>query len=105
MMGVRRHYWSELASRMPVLRPRGVCWLAHTVCVQNQEIVMTYTYREAVLNWLALGMLLAAWNASDDNQPPAAKPPARPDALRDYLHISVRAATRSAGVQRGFTVL
>ena len=61
---------------------------------------MSYTYREAVLNWLALGLLLAAWNASDDSVPVVAKPPVRPDALRNHLHISVRAATKVAGVQR-----
>jgi hypothetical protein len=30
------------------------------------EISVPYSYREAALNWLALGLLLAAWNASDD---------------------------------------
>ena len=50
--------------------------------------------REASLNWLALGLLLAAWNASDDAQEvPAAQ---RPDALRGYSSVSVRAATLHA---------
>ncbi len=66
---------------------------------------MSYIYREAALNWLALGLLLAAWNASDDTVPIATRPPARPDALRDYSHISVRTATRAAIAQRRFTVL
>jgi hypothetical protein len=47
--------------------------------------------REASLNWLALGLLLAAWNASDnDNE---SQPPRRPEALRGYSSVSVRAAT------------
>jgi hypothetical protein len=50
--------------------------------------------REASLNWLALGLLLAAWNASDDAQEvPAAQ---RPNALRGYSSVSVRAATLHA---------
>jgi hypothetical protein len=50
--------------------------------------------REASLNWLALGLLLAAWNASDDAQEvPAAR---RPTALRGYSSVSVRAATLHA---------
>jgi hypothetical protein len=48
--------------------------------------------REASLNWLALGMLLAAWNASDNQPAPSA--PRRPEALRGYAHVSVRAANR-----------
>ena len=50
--------------------------------------------REASLNWLALGLLLAAWNASEDAQevPPAQ----RPTALRGYSSVSVRAATLHA---------
>ena len=51
-------------------------------------------HREASLNWLALGLLLAAWNASDDG---AAAPSARrPAALRGYSSVSVRAATLHA---------
>jgi hypothetical protein len=52
--------------------------------------------REAALNWLALGLLLAAWNASDnapDNDAAAGKR-GRPDALRGYSYVSVRAANR-----------
>jgi hypothetical protein len=50
--------------------------------------------REASLNWLALGLLLAAWNATDDTQEvPAAQ---RPNALRGYSSVSVRAATLHA---------
>jgi hypothetical protein len=48
--------------------------------------------REAALNWLALGLLLAAWNASDDDAATSARH--RPDALRHYDYVSVRAANR-----------
>lgn len=49
--------------------------------------------REASLNWLALGLLLAAWNAVDDGGNPEQR---RPDSLRGYSYVSVRAALRSA---------
>ncbi len=48
-------------------------------------------HREASLNWLALGMLLAAWNASDNDGKVLAQ--RRPQALRGYSSVSVRAAT------------
>jgi hypothetical protein len=44
--------------------------------------------REASLNWLALGLLLAAWNASDND---AAGLRRRPETLRGYASVSVRA--------------
>jgi len=47
---------------------------------------------EATRNWLALGLLLAAWNASDDRAAANTKP--RPDALRGYACVSVRAVHR-----------
>ena len=47
-------------------------------------------HREATLNWLALGLLLAAWNASDDTGAIRA----RPQALRGYAPVTVRAAQR-----------
>ena len=47
--------------------------------------------REATLNWLAFGLLLAAWNTAGDD----GNPRARPDALRGYASVSVRAAHRS----------
>ena len=65
---------------------------------------MSYSYREAALNWLALGLLLAAWNASDDAGP-AGEMPQRPRELRGYAHVSVRAATRTAVIDRGFTIM
>jgi hypothetical protein len=61
--------------------------------------------REATFNWLALGLLLAAWNASDRDAPtsvlprPEAMRP-RPEALRGYSYVSVRAAQRLASVGR-----
>ena len=48
-------------------------------------------HREASLNWLALGLLLAAWNASDNGT--ATQVRRRPEALRGYSSVSVRAAT------------
>jgi hypothetical protein len=56
--------------------------------------------REASLNWLALGLLLAAWNASDNDASANAKLPHRPDALRGYSYVSVRAAQRVASIDR-----
>ena len=47
-------------------------------------------HREATLNWLALGMLLAAWNATDEDTPQLQR---RPETLRGYAYVSVRAAT------------
>jgi hypothetical protein len=49
--------------------------------------------QEASRNWLALGLLLAAWNAADriDRAGAAVR---RPDALRAYAQVSVRAAER-----------
>jgi hypothetical protein len=49
-------------------------------------------HREASLNWLAFGLLLAAWNAAGDDSSGARQ---RPDALRGYSSVSVRAAQRS----------
>lgn len=48
-------------------------------------------YGEASRNWLAFGLLLAAWNASDND---AARDVRRPEALRGYHYVSVRAAHR-----------
>ena len=50
--------------------------------------------REASLNWLALGLLLAAWNAVDDS----GSPRRRPDSLRAYSHVTVRTMTRIGSV-------
>jgi hypothetical protein len=61
--------------------------------------------REASLNWLALGLLLAAWNASDNDAPASVRPSPetlrpRPEALRGYSYVSVRATQRVASVAR-----
>ena len=50
--------------------------------------------REAALNWLAFGLLLAAWNAADDGEPATR----RPAALRGYSHVSVRAVERTTAL-------
>jgi hypothetical protein len=55
-------------------------------------------HREASLNWLALGLLLAAWNASDNEVTTVAR--RRPESLRGYSHVSVRAATLHSGELR-----
>ena len=48
---------------------------------------------EATRNWIAFGLLLAAWNSVDDAV--AGQSRERPDALRAYSHVSVRAARRN----------
>jgi hypothetical protein len=55
-------------------------------------------HREATLNWLALGMLLAAWNGSDPGR--AASAPRRPEELRGYAQISARAAKGVVDIDR-----
>jgi hypothetical protein len=52
-------------------------------------------HREASMNWLALGLLLAAWNAADNGA--AAEAKRRPESLRAYAYVSVR-AQRSASI-------
>ena len=63
-----------LCDRRICWQPRGIWWSQH---------------REASLNWLALGLLLAAWNASDNDAGATAR--RRPEALRGYPYVSVRA--------------
>jgi hypothetical protein len=50
-------------------------------------------HREASLNWLAFGLLLAAWNAADNKPAPDVR--RRPEALRGYNYVSVRAVQRA----------
>ena len=65
-------------------------------CIGTQR---TWTHhREASLNWLAFGLLLAAWNAFDDGAGRPA-PVRRPPALRSHVSVSVRAATQLAVMQ------
>ncbi len=56
--------------------------------------------QESSRNWLALGLLLAAWNAADhiDRAGAAVR---RPDALRAYPRVSVRAALRLRSSMQG----
>ena len=58
-----------------------------------------FARREASLNWLALGLLLAAWNASDNDAADARR---RPQALRGYHYVSVRAVQRAGSVEGAF---
>jgi hypothetical protein len=56
-------------------------------------------HREASLNWLALGLLLAAWNAANDcdsktNRLADSGAGPRPHYLQGYACVSVRAAQR-----------
>jgi hypothetical protein len=51
----------------------------------------TGTRSEAALNWLALGLLLAAWNASNNDAATLVR--RRPESLRGYSYVSVRAAS------------
>lgn len=64
-------------SAAPLFNKPGTFWIQH---------------REASLNWLAFGLLLAAWNAAGDDSSGRGR---RPDALRGYSSVSVRAAQRS----------
>jgi hypothetical protein len=64
----------------------------HAASMFDKPQVLWLQHREAALNWLAFGLLLAAWNAVGDD---ATNSRARPEALRGYSSVSVRAAQRS----------
>jgi len=66
------------------LRARRRAWGSHP------QHTWWMQHREATFNWLALGMLLAAWNATDEDTPQLQR---RPENLRGYAYVSVRAAT------------
>jgi hypothetical protein len=72
--------------------------MSHSIPRHNRSAGPFWTLRrEATLNWLALGLLLAAWNASDNSAPDHGAAPTtrrRPEALRSYAYVSVRAANR-----------
>jgi hypothetical protein len=53
---------------------------------------------EAALNWLALGLLLAAWNAADNDAGASVR--LKPQVLRGYAFVSVRAMQRLASTAR-----
>jgi hypothetical protein len=65
-----------------------------TVSIFSQPQKFWVQNREATLNWLALGLLLAAWNAADGGGDARAR---RPDSLRGYSSVSVRAVQHSMG--------
>jgi hypothetical protein len=67
----------------------------HAASIFDKPRVLWLQHREAALNWLAFGLLLAAWNAADSNDPCGGKP--RPDALRAYPSVTVRAVMRTSG--------
>jgi hypothetical protein len=81
--------------------------MANTTPQQSRTLSAFWSLRrEPSLNWLALGLLLAAWNASDNEAHNEAHtdahndtrkdsaPSRRPEALRGYTYVSVRAANR-----------
>jgi hypothetical protein len=85
--------------------PSNRCSRRTLASSSNEERIMTNNthgwwlqHREASLNWLALGLLLAAWNASDNDASRATRP--RPQALRGYSYVSVRAATAQLQLSR-----
>jgi hypothetical protein len=59
--------------------------------VSGMPATLWSQHREASLNWLALGLLLAAWNAVDDGDSARR----RPESLRAYAHVTVRAVARN----------
>jgi hypothetical protein len=83
---------AEIASGS--LRRSGGAWRTDSgwKCGPTWQASSTGSWREASLNWLALGLLLAAWNASDNDT--ATQVRRRPESLRGYSSVSVRAATR-----------
>jgi hypothetical protein len=77
----------------PIEKTRPARWAVRECHGARQETWWSQR-REASLNWLALGLLLAAWNASDDH--PAAQAKRRPAVLRGYSYVSVRAQRSAA---------
>ena len=68
-------------------RTVGVAWRA------ARKETWWSQHREASLSWLAFGVLLAAWNAADNGTAMSVSAPRRPQVLRGYSSVSVRAAT------------
>jgi hypothetical protein len=81
---------SQLSSLEPAAPKQSAARCAAPIF--NKPGAFWMQYREASLNWLAFGLLLAAWNAAGDDSSGAGR---RPDALRGYSSVSVRAAHRS----------
>ncbi len=67
-----------------------------TASIFSKPRTLWSQHREASLNWLALGLLLAAWNAVGDD---AASVRRRPDSLRAYPQVSLRAVQRSMSMR------
>jgi hypothetical protein len=65
---------------------------ANGISIFNERRTFWVQHGDAPLNWLALGLLLAAWNAADDDGVHARR---RPEELRAHSHVSVRAAQRA----------
>jgi hypothetical protein len=101
------HYSPEFSAGLPDSRPRitgadcdagrvkgGAAMLNSTQHVTLGAARQDFwaSHREATMNWLALGLLLAAWNAVDNRPAPDLR--RRPEALKGYAYVSVRAAQR-----------
>lgn len=63
-------------------------WTAGHVWQSRSRNAWWSQHREVSLNWLALGLLLAAWNASDNDTMRVMR---RPETLRGYASVTVRA--------------
>jgi hypothetical protein len=77
-------------SARKMLAPLGMLLPRHSEVAMNTDFWIIH--REATMNWLALGLLLAAWNAADNRPAPDLR--RKPEALRGYCTVSVRAAHR-----------
>jgi len=66
----------------------------HAASMFDKPRVLWSQHREAALNWLAFGLLLAAWNAADSVDSSGSG--RRPEALRAYPSVSVRAVMRTS---------
>jgi hypothetical protein len=85
-------------SSLPREFPYGSAHAVRSVWQTERKGTWWSQHREASLNWLAFGLLLAAWNASDNEAATVAR--RRPEYLRGYSHVSVRAATLHSGELR-----
>jgi len=78
-----------------------------SVVTFNEPRCFWFERHPTALNWLALGVLLAAWNAVDNDascatQPPTIEPGAmqpRPVTLRGHTPVSVRALKRMTALR------
>ena len=61
---------------------------------QNSLAAFWAPRREAAANWLAFGLLLAAWNASDNEASGERRD--RPRSLRAHPYVTVRTVQRAA---------